>query len=250
MIDGLAPSGYMRYSPDGHFVFASFASAFLLKLLRPEFSSFLTKGQENDVFDLIGRLIQTLSSPKIAIDDRHTPKLYARFLAGLLSRHRRDGTTVGRSQPVPPPQGHVSEDGNNTGQSTSASTATSTSTLTSTSMGSFPSSAPENSGQSLDFNQASLCQVPMDTAMYTPEAVGFTNNGANRLGSGFDWTYGVNSFSDEEMLATMQAIKNPTWWSNMMMPGFFWPEGSPSPPAFNMPQDMSFGLYPTTEVMM
>jgi len=183
-----------------------------------------------------------LSSPKIAIDDRHTPKLYARFLAGLLSRHRRDGTTVGRSPLVPPPQGHVSEDGNNnTGQSTSASTATSTS------MGSFTSSAPENSGQSLDFNQASLGQVPMDTAMYTPEAVGFTNNGASQA---FDWTYGVNGFSDEEMLATMQAIKNPTWWSNMMMPGFFWPEGSPSPPAYNMPQDMSFGLYNTTEVVM
>lgn len=55
----------------------------------------------------------------------------------------------------------------------------------------------------------------MDTAMYTPEAVGFTNNGASQA---FDWTL-VNGFSDEEMLATMQAIKNPTWWSNMMMPG-------------------------------
>ena len=52
MVDGLAPSGYMRYAPDGwspfshfcvyifiivafflgHFVFASFASAFLLKV--------------------------------------------------------------------------------------------------------------------------------------------------------------------------------------------------------------------------
>ena len=25
--------------------------------------------------------------------------------------------------------------------------------------------------------------------------------------------------SDEEMLATMQALKNPAWWQNMMMPG-------------------------------
>ncbi|KAL1755599.1 fungal-specific transcription factor domain-containing protein, partial [Schizophyllum commune] len=31
MVDKLAPSGYMRYAPDGHFIFASFASAFLLK---------------------------------------------------------------------------------------------------------------------------------------------------------------------------------------------------------------------------
>jgi hypothetical protein len=55
----------------------------------------MSKEEETQVYDLIGRLIQTLSSPEIAIDDRHTPKLYARFLAGLLSRHRRDGATLG-----------------------------------------------------------------------------------------------------------------------------------------------------------
>ncbi|CAK5274670.1 unnamed protein product, partial [Mycena citricolor] len=98
MIDGLAPTGFMRYAPDGHFIFSAFASAFLLKLLRPEFSHLMSKEEENKVYDLIGRLIQTLSSPEIAIDDRHTPKLYARFLAGLLSKHRRDGATVGRLQ--------------------------------------------------------------------------------------------------------------------------------------------------------
>ncbi len=32
LIDSLIPTGYMRTSPDGHFVFASFASAFLLKV--------------------------------------------------------------------------------------------------------------------------------------------------------------------------------------------------------------------------
>lgn len=113
----------------------------------------MTKDQENDVFNLIGRLIQTLSSPKIAIDERHTPKLYARFLAGLLSRHRRDGATVGRSQPVPPSQNPLSGDGNGDGNSASQST--------SAPMGSsFTSSTPEESGQSQEqsqeFNQASL----------------------------------------------------------------------------------------------
>ena len=32
VIDNLGPSGYFRYAPDGHFVFAAFASAFLLKV--------------------------------------------------------------------------------------------------------------------------------------------------------------------------------------------------------------------------
>ncbi|KAG6843914.1 hypothetical protein H0H87_011724, partial [Tephrocybe sp. NHM501043] len=80
----------------------------LYQLLKPEFSNLLSKDQETEIFDLIGRLIQTLSSPEIAIDDRHTPKLYARFLAGLLSKHRRDGATVGRLHPHPPPSNNSS----------------------------------------------------------------------------------------------------------------------------------------------
>ena len=44
-----------------------------------------------------------LNSPEIAIDDRHTPKLHARFLAGLLSRHRRDVATSGTLHPPQPP---------------------------------------------------------------------------------------------------------------------------------------------------
>lgn len=64
-----------------------------------------------------------------------------------------------------------------------------------------------------------LSQVPMDTSNYIPEpTTAFASNDA--IQSAFDWIYGANGFSDEEMLATMQAIKNPTWWSNMMMPGY------------------------------
>lgn len=32
MIKDLAPSGYMRYASEGHFTFATFASAFLIKV--------------------------------------------------------------------------------------------------------------------------------------------------------------------------------------------------------------------------
>ncbi|KAF9443388.1 hypothetical protein P691DRAFT_679620 [Macrolepiota fuliginosa MF-IS2] len=185
MIDGLAPSGYMRYAPDGHFVFASFASAFLLKLLRPEFAPLLSKGQEGDIFELIGRLIQTLSSPKIAIDDRHTPKLYARFLAGLLSRHRRDGATVGRLHPNPPGQVQTQATGGNH----------------------IPA------GSMTTFSN-------LQTPIYRPEATYNSGTGAIHFGSDMELAVLGNSYSpDEEMLATMQAIKNPSWWQNMMMPG-------------------------------
>ncbi|KAG1766298.1 hypothetical protein EDD22DRAFT_950661 [Suillus occidentalis] len=54
-------------------VFAPFASAFMLKLLRPEFVQLLTRQIEVEIFELIGRLITTFQDG--AIDERHTPRL-------------------------------------------------------------------------------------------------------------------------------------------------------------------------------
>jgi hypothetical protein len=201
MIDILAPSGYMRFAPDGHFVFASFASAFLLKLLQPEFSSFLTKEQGTEILDLIGRLIQTLSSPKIAIDDRHTPKLYARFLAGfsldivgmalglaVLMRTPRPGNVfLQASHKQPPPVTSVpvqTESGS--GQAGQHSQ--------------MPSNITQAMDTSTNFPQASFEDIP-----FTLED--------------FDMT-ALDVISEAEMLATMQAIKNPAWWSTGLMPGY------------------------------
>ncbi|KIK36949.1 hypothetical protein CY34DRAFT_16042 [Suillus luteus UH-Slu-Lm8-n1] len=75
MVEVLAPSSLMRAAPDGHFVFASFASAFTLKLLSPEFAQLLTRQMEDEIFELISRLITTLQD--VVIDERHTPRLMA-----------------------------------------------------------------------------------------------------------------------------------------------------------------------------
>lgn len=227
MIDVLAPSGYMRFAPDGHFIFASFASAFLLKLLQPEFSSFLTKDQETEILDLIGRLIQTLGSPKIAIDDRHTPKLYARFLASLLSRHRRDGTGPGRLQANPPPRDRVSA---NVPQAAGPAPVTPVPQ---------PESGTRQVGQQSQIQGNTAQAMDTSTNQQAFEDIPFTLED-------FDMT-ALDVISEAEMLATMQAIKNPAWWSTGLMPGyvflfgmkgtrnnhfcarFSWPEGSPSP---------------------
>lgn len=246
MVESLAPSGYMRYAPDGHFIFASFASAFLLKLLRPEFANLLSKDQEDEIFDLIGRLIQTLSSPEIAIDDRHTPKLYARFLAGLLSRHRRDGATVGRLQPNPP--SHHS-------QSSSMEFSQPTSSLSSSAFPLLQSQGGSMQGggdQGFSGNTFNHSVEKVDTTpIYRPEATFSTGAGAIHFVSdpGFP-SLGSNGMSDEEMLATMQALKNPAWWQNMMMPGFSWPDPQTPPSNNNSPppgpsfqsQSMNMGI--------
>ncbi|KAI9460102.1 hypothetical protein F5148DRAFT_1217696, partial [Russula earlei] len=95
----------IRFAPDGYFVFAAFASAFMLKLLRPECLRFITPGLETEVYQVIERLIATIGSPQIAIDEYHTPKLYSRFLASLLAKHKCDGTAQGcMPHQGPPPQ--------------------------------------------------------------------------------------------------------------------------------------------------
>ncbi|KAF7318088.1 hypothetical protein HMN09_00316700 [Mycena chlorophos] len=219
MVDGLAPTGFMRYSPDGHFIFSCFAAAFLMKLLKPEFSHLLPKDEENEVFNLIGRLIQTLSSPEIAIDDRHTPKLYARFLAGLLSKHRREGATVGRMQPQPQP----SQVQHLTHSSASSEYGPSSSASSTFTIAPMPGAGAGYAGPYAQQQQQQQHQQHMyqhrepaysQQMQYSPEI---------DLGTGLP--------DEEQMLAAMQALKNPAWWDNMMMPGFSWPEPSSHSPS-------------------
>ncbi len=239
MNEELAPSGFMRYAPDGHFIFAAFASAFLLKvpvivsllpfvalireqLLRPEFSALLSKPDEEEIFDLIGTLIQKLSSSSIAIDDRHTPKLYARFLATLLGKYRRDGqgATVGRLQTIPPSS--MGGPGNGGGGMGGGG-------------GEYQqfSVAQEQSGYQSAGYQPTPPQQPQ-TPIYRPEATYAAGAGPIQFGNDLEYysfEYGngngnVNGVvgspggADVEMLASIQALKNPEWWQGMLMPGY------------------------------
>lgn len=172
----------------------------------------MTKELEVEIFDLIGRLIQTFSSPEIAIDDRHTPKLYARFLAGLLARNRRDGATVGRLHPQPPPQSEIAHAASG-GYTTQATTSTP----------SFSVTAPEGETRTgLDGGYTHAVFNPAietaDTPVYRPESTYDFGGSADLAQLGLGGSLGA--YSDEEMmLATMQALKSPQYWSTMMMPG-------------------------------
>ena len=246
--------------PAGHFVFASFASAFLLKvscssctttskltceqLLRPEFANLLTQEQTNNIFGLIARLIQVLSSSEVAIDDRHTPKLYARFLAGLLAKHQPGGSSSGRLHPRQPPDGQVPQDASSPsssyGQAGSSGQGMFHVSSTTTSHGSPHTSASQRQGSShSDVNThshyypspLSMESTPMETTpIYEAEAT-YAAGGPLELSSADalgQFGIIVNGFGpsmqDDEMLATMHTLKNPAWWDDMMMPGFSWPD--------------------------
>lgn len=90
MLELIAPTGYLRYAPDCYFVYCTFASALLLKLLRHECRPFIRENRERDIYSSIERLIDTFGSSAVAIDNSHTPRLHAEFLSKLLAKHRKD----------------------------------------------------------------------------------------------------------------------------------------------------------------
>ncbi|KAF5359499.1 hypothetical protein D9756_003353 [Leucocoprinus leucothites] len=75
---------WWRHGPEAQSIFVTFASAFLIKLLQPRFASHLSPETRAEIKGLIQRVVELLSSKDIAIDERHGPGLYARFLRNLL----------------------------------------------------------------------------------------------------------------------------------------------------------------------
>jgi hypothetical protein len=53
--------------------------------LQPKFTAYLSPEKRHDIRNKVQRVIDLLSSPDIAIDNSHGPKLYAKFLKGLLA---------------------------------------------------------------------------------------------------------------------------------------------------------------------
>ncbi|KAJ7582789.1 fungal-specific transcription factor domain-containing protein [Mycena floridula] len=92
-IQRLYPTGHLRYAMEAHFLYVSFAAAYLVNLLRPRFLPLLSEKAQRDIVSNVRRLINVLGSKEVALDGRHTPALHSRFLSSLLDRHqaKRDG---------------------------------------------------------------------------------------------------------------------------------------------------------------
>ncbi|KAG1830484.1 hypothetical protein DFJ58DRAFT_824711 [Suillus subalutaceus] len=61
--DELAPMGMLKYSPDSHFVYISYAVLSLLKLIRPEFQQFIEN--EQNIIDLVKDVANVLADVAI-----------------------------------------------------------------------------------------------------------------------------------------------------------------------------------------
>ncbi|KAJ3526783.1 hypothetical protein NM688_g8218 [Phlebia brevispora] len=81
MRDEMGPRGYLRYAPDSNYVQLSYAVLSLLKLLRPEFKTFLD--HESKIISMVNDVADILEQAAAA--PLHTPALYSCFLRALIS---------------------------------------------------------------------------------------------------------------------------------------------------------------------
>ncbi|KAJ7740684.1 fungal-specific transcription factor domain-containing protein [Mycena maculata] len=86
-LEKLYPTGNLRFAMDANFLYVSFAAAFLVNLLRPRFLPLVTEAVQRDIVRLVSRLVNILGSDSVALDGRHTPALYSRFLSSLLAKY-------------------------------------------------------------------------------------------------------------------------------------------------------------------
>ncbi|KAI0073211.1 hypothetical protein K474DRAFT_1603752 [Panus rudis PR-1116 ss-1] len=88
-MDGLIPTGFIGNCPEQILALTAFATAILLKFLRPEYSEKLDQLQEDRIIELIQRLLNVLNaeSENDAEDDQRITKRYARFVQHILGPH-------------------------------------------------------------------------------------------------------------------------------------------------------------------
>ncbi|KAJ2922836.1 hypothetical protein H1R20_g14257, partial [Candolleomyces eurysporus] len=213
---------YIRHGPEAQSVFVTFASAFLVKLLQPKFASYLSHEQRIGIRSMVQQVVDVLS--EVSIDDRHGPKLYSRFLQGLLAKPLAKIDPSAPDMPPPP-------------RSRSRKTKTSANhdSMDSTQSGDYkthiinqgspatssPSPPPAESIASFDnFRPAGGIDPyrPDDAAAYVlnPNAGG--NNSADLLMS--DYFQPELPF-DEEIVRSIQDLSDPSGWQDISIPGTF-----------------------------
>jgi hypothetical protein len=198
------------------------------------------------VVELVHGLVHVLGSDRTAVDDRHTPKLYARFLRGLLAKQDTEGGDA--SQPSSRQQSMEE------GQEAQTSTAEEEPYLNHIPRSSSPQPAisvvpaPTHEPHSFSTQSSDYLADPRYlTASPVPDD---TRSGASTISAGFHeednaTQYSMNDLiqTDEDFLASMGAITNPGFWDDVMPPGFAWPKDSPPWAASNLDSQMVSSIY-------
>ncbi|EKM55367.1 uncharacterized protein PHACADRAFT_95777, partial [Phanerochaete carnosa HHB-10118-sp] len=87
VLDSLYPSGLLSWAMEANFLYMAFCAGFLLNLFRPRLLPLLDASQCRDIVKLVKRLIVILGSNVVALDGRHSPALYSKFLRNLFEKY-------------------------------------------------------------------------------------------------------------------------------------------------------------------
>ncbi|KAF9053126.1 fungal-specific transcription factor domain-containing protein [Panaeolus papilionaceus] len=213
--DELGPSGFMKYSPDSHFVQTSYALLSLLKLVRPEFQPFLD--DEQKTLNLVKDVADVLDN--IAANPLHTPALYSGFLRALIAAKldplssSQSASVNGASEEKP----HLGADGEvvDTIQTDNNYPATSQA----------PNSHSSNHSQSNSNGQISDAYNPFSSNNPFPDTFQFESE----MGPAVDLTTfpptmapNPNGHGQEEVMGalTMEHILSSGFWDSMVLPGY------------------------------
>ena len=195
-----------------------------IQLLQPKFASYLSFDTRIQIRALVQKVVDLPGSPEVAIDDRHGPKLYSKFLEKLLARPMAQLHPVSPGiGSAPPPksksrrQKNVHEGGFHNAPlafdlPTSASNHPSPTTTSSLSpppteqalsfdhfapVGGFDPYGP--SGALNTANVGNLDSMSMDLSEYFQPTLPF----------------------DNDILQSVQSLSDPSGWQDMSMPGMF-----------------------------
>lgn len=100
MVDDIGrPSqrNYVRHGPESQTVFVAFSCTFLIKLLQPKYASYILPEQRAEIIRTVERAVEFHGASDIGVDDRHGPRLYSRFIGGLLEHVKTPTATSYRT---------------------------------------------------------------------------------------------------------------------------------------------------------
>ncbi|KAG9314918.1 hypothetical protein JVU11DRAFT_4026 [Chiua virens] len=204
----------LRHAPDAQFVFVTFAGAFLVKLLQPKYSHYFTFERRQAIHTLVQEAVDLLGAPEVYVDDKHGPKLFSRFLAGLLATQSVNPDTLSPKSAYLKRTGTRSKDASARAKESSG--------------GSLASSPVNNYGSGFELSSpSSVFDSPSQQQFVSPEATMLGQSPPTTdAGLGFNSADYYQSAPmpmpvDQELLDSMQFLSDPVW-QNTTMPGFHW----------------------------
>ncbi|KAJ3971250.1 hypothetical protein EV361DRAFT_912156 [Lentinula raphanica] len=206
---------FIRHGPEAQSVFVAFAAAFLVKLLQPKFAAYIDATKRAAIRSRVQSVIDFFSLPEIAIDNRHGPKLYARFLKSLLAspmvaepnspgynKHRRRSNRNKSLTPNAESPDFASNGFNHTSEN--ASPATTTHSL----------SPPPNTA-AMSFDQFAPSGGIIDP--FVPDTIALQGSAFDSNAMGY-----LGPMADDELMRYQPMTDSMSMWPDVTVPGYSW----------------------------